>query len=35
MNTVETLPRHNPELPYLLKSLHAIAEVDQELIGSL
>ena len=35
MSTVETLPGHNPEFPYLFKSLHAITEVDQELIGGL
>ena len=32
---VETLPGHNPELPCLFKSLHAIAEIDQQLIGRL
>ena len=35
MSTVETLRGHDQELPPLFKSLHTIAELKQELIGSL
>ena len=34
VSTVETLPGHSPELQ-IVQSLHAIAEVDQQLIGGL